>query len=289
MPFFSVIVPTYNRIIELNYCLQSLANQTFKDFEVIVVDDGSNEDVFTVIKKWQSLLSIRYIRLEEPSGSPVLPRNRGVASATGQWVCFLDSDDWWYSEKLSSIYNYTGEYDFIYHPMDKYLIKHRVGKMNIRHFRSPIYQDLMVYHNGIVTSGVSVRKEIFKKTGGFQSYSPAEDYELWLRISILTEKFFAVDKCLGGYLNSESGISKNHSKLNLALNEILLKNLNILPVDLQQSARAMCSYIQARNCHLSKDWMVARLKYFSAIRHHAIKVKLKAMVGIILCTFKVVI
>lgn len=90
-PLISVIVPVYNRVHLLREALTSLARQTYRYFEVIIVDDGSNEDVQKVIHPWKERLPIRFERLATNQGAPVA-RNRGFALAKGEFVLFLDHD-----------------------------------------------------------------------------------------------------------------------------------------------------------------------------------------------------
>lgn len=102
VPFFSIVIPTYNRMNDLIRCLSSLQNQTYKNFEVIVCDDGSTDNTFDVIKQFESTLSIKYL-YEQNWGGPAHPRNVGVSYAKGKWICFLDSDDLFLPERMEII------------------------------------------------------------------------------------------------------------------------------------------------------------------------------------------
>ncbi len=90
-PLISVIIPVYNRVHLLDEALASLARQTYRYFEVIIIDDGSEEDVEKMIHPWNERLSIRFERLSTNQGAPVA-RNRGFALAKGEFVLFLDHD-----------------------------------------------------------------------------------------------------------------------------------------------------------------------------------------------------
>src|SRR5437763_1133783 len=97
-PRFSVVIPTYNRAAELERCLESLIAQTFHDFEVLISDDGSTDRSADVARAFSDRLTIQY-RWSEHWGGPARPRNLGIRHAASEWVCFLDSDDWWYPTK----------------------------------------------------------------------------------------------------------------------------------------------------------------------------------------------
>ena len=90
----SVIIPCYNAEAYLRRCLNALEQQKYKDFEVICVDDCSSDDTASIINEFidRGKISLRYFRNSVNSG-PALSRNHGIASATGRYICFCDSDD----------------------------------------------------------------------------------------------------------------------------------------------------------------------------------------------------
>lgn len=99
-PTVSVIIPTYNRAHLVGRAIQSVLNQTYKDFELIIVDDGSTDNTEDIIKKYQKKDErIKYIRRKKNKGGSVA-RNTGINAAIGEYIAFLDSDDEWLTEKL---------------------------------------------------------------------------------------------------------------------------------------------------------------------------------------------
>ncbi len=114
---FSVIIPKYNRTETLKRALQSLVTQTYKEFEVIVCDDGSTDNTKEIVDSFKNNLSIRYI-WEENWGGPARPRNSGINISKNEWICFLDSDDWWYPKKLETVLSRLNNADIIYHDLD---------------------------------------------------------------------------------------------------------------------------------------------------------------------------
>ncbi|WP_114639651.1 glycosyltransferase family 2 protein [Polynucleobacter necessarius] len=104
-PFISVIIPVFNRSWQLRRALESLRDQTFRDFEVIVCDDGSSEDIASVVKDFEGNLNIQVIHMSN-WGGPARPRNKGLELSRGQWISFLDSDDWWDLNRLSIMSDY---------------------------------------------------------------------------------------------------------------------------------------------------------------------------------------
>ena len=101
----SVIIPTYNRVNTIAYCLDSVMNQTLMPQEIIVVDDCSLDDTLLVVKHYNHPL-VKIIQLQKNSGAQKA-RNAGIKSATGEWIAFLDSDDQWMPEYLEKQYMVT--------------------------------------------------------------------------------------------------------------------------------------------------------------------------------------
>src|SRR5258706_9894136 len=95
-PLVSVIIPTFNNAPYLVESLNSVLNQSFRNFEVLVIDDGSTDNTAEVLQPYSA--SIRYIR--QNNGGPSSARNRGLKEALGQFIAFQDSDDIWLADKL---------------------------------------------------------------------------------------------------------------------------------------------------------------------------------------------
>lgn len=110
---FSIVIPTYNRSNLIGRCLQSIVNQTYKNWEAIVVDNFSEDDTEEVVSSFKDE-RIHYYK-NHNYGVISVSRNYALDRAKGQWVCFLDSDDWWTSDKLEQLLPYITKFDLIYH------------------------------------------------------------------------------------------------------------------------------------------------------------------------------
>ena len=102
-PFISVVIPTFNRAQQVQVALRSVLAQTYAEFEVIVVDDGSTDTTWEAVERFISQQNgkgkqIRYF--SQTNQGPSAARNKGIAEANGDWIAFLDSDDVWLPEKL---------------------------------------------------------------------------------------------------------------------------------------------------------------------------------------------
>lgn len=213
-PFFSIVIPTYNRAEQLRRALNSIANQTYRDFEVIVCDDGSKDNTEQVVASFANQFPITYL-WDKNWGGPARPRNRGIREAKGEWICFLDSDDWWYSKKLETVKKDLDAYDadVVYHDLDIYTLKGKLfwKKVRGKRFKKPVHVALLKNGGGLANSSTVVRKEIINQVGGLsenKSLIAAEDYDLWLKISRVTDKFCYIPQTLGAYWNGGGNITE---------------------------------------------------------------------------------
>ena len=186
-PKISVIVPTYNRAYQLKETLCSVLTQTYQDFELIVVDDGSIDDTSKVVQEFPR---VKYLALKENYGVSIA-RNEGLASAKGKYICFLDSDDLWDHKKLKIQFCWMEDNtDCQVCYTDEIWIRNgvRVNQMNIhRKYSGDIYLHCLPLCI-VSPSSAMLRVGLFDEIGGFDESLPAcEDYDLWLRISMKYE------------------------------------------------------------------------------------------------------
>ena len=92
---FSVIIPLYNRGLYISKALASVLEQSFRDFELIVVDDGSTDDSFQIAQSVLKNADVQHQLIHQENAGVGTTRNNGVLAASGDYICFLDADDWW--------------------------------------------------------------------------------------------------------------------------------------------------------------------------------------------------
>ncbi len=224
----SVIIPVYNRFDQFSEALDSVLRQTFRDFEIIVVDDGSEDERI----KWLSMIKrIKYIRIEH-TGMPGFVRNRGVEVSSGKYISFLDSDDLWNIRKLELQYNYflkNPQYRII-HNREIWIEKGKIkSQKKQKHKRmGDIFEDAL--KKCIVgPSTVMLERTLFEKYGGFrEDLEIAEDYEFWLRI-LSSEKIGYLDFPLTIKRSGEwEQLSKKYDQIEIfrikGLKELIEKN-----------------------------------------------------------------
>lgn len=249
-PFFSIIIPTYNRANNIKHTLDSINKQSFRDFDVIVCDDGSTDYTKQVVDTFLDKFSIKYI-WQENWGGPARPRNNGLKIARGEYIAFLDADDWWYPDKLEVVKSYLHDADIVYHDLDIYTEKGKrfFKKFKGRYLTKPAFIDLMKNENALIISSVAVRKNIINRAGGFaeeKSLISLEDFDLWLKISRITEKFTYIPKSLGAYLMRDSNISKASEKQLNRIKAVYDRHFKFLTHEDEQQARMLMSYLLGR-------------------------------------------
>ena len=206
-PFFTVIIPTYNRVDSLPLCLESVLSQTFTNFEIIIIDNGSTDNTENMILAEYEDYRIRYF-WQEGSGSPANPRNQGIRKAQGDWVAFLDSDDVWYPEKLESVYDKIQsqpETDVICHN-ERFCDQINQKTHKISHVRKTkdLYKSMLLEGNCLSPSATTIRKSFLTEKELIFNESPdfaiVEDYDLWLRLAKNGAVITFIDKTLGDYV-----------------------------------------------------------------------------------------
>lgn len=211
----SVIVPTFNRARSIERCLKSVIMQTFTDWELILVDNFSTDETGVILKKFTDA-RIKIFQFRN-NGVVAASRNFGVSMSKGNYLAFLDSDDWWLPKKLEvSIKEILRGADLVYHDLrivstsPHFFQRRRFAKT--RSLSGNFCADLLNNGNAIVNSSVVMRREVFERVGGFspdKGLLAAEDYDLWLRISNNTEKFVRIKSSLGFYEVSDENLSSD--------------------------------------------------------------------------------
>jgi glycosyltransferase involved in cell wall biosynthesis len=181
-PYFSIIVPVYNRSLELERLLKSTISQSYPNFEIIVVDDGSTEDLAPVTRRFpDSRITWRRTENRERAAA----RNTGMTIAKGTYVNFFDSDDVMFEGRLQEVFDFIQQnneppvlfthYDLLDSSMQ------RAGGMT-RHFEH--FTDDLLNNNFLAAGSVFIRSDVIRKFLFHEDrrLATAEDWELWLRI-----------------------------------------------------------------------------------------------------------
>ena len=204
-PKVSIIMPVLNGERFIDEAIQSIADQTYKNVELVVVDDGSTDETFGRIQRFQDLLELQCVRHEKPLGIAVSV-NDGIRHATGDMIAFLDHDDAWFPQFLETQVTHLAEHpdvgmvhcDFQTIDADGKIIEESVAASRRRRRPSGHVFSQLFMDSFIVANSVLIRHECFTRLGLFDESLRWGDYHMWLRIA-RHYKVDYIDKVLTKY------------------------------------------------------------------------------------------
>lgn len=218
MELVSIIIPTYNRGYELNRAIKSVITQTYKQWEIIIVDNYSSDSTDEVVKSFKSY-PIRVYKTVK-TGIIAESRNIGIELSQGTLIAFLDSDDWWMPEKLDySVNAINAGADIVYHALHIVKSENQIihlNKTKSYQVNEPVFEDLIKNGNALPNSSVVIKKELLINVQGLNEDRDLiswEDYDCWLRVSKITNNFIKLNSTLGFYWDGGGNISTIHKRL----------------------------------------------------------------------------
>lgn len=209
----SIITPCYNAANLISQTIQSVINQTYKNWEMVIVDDCSSDSSSIIIQEYAAIDSrIRYFKTSEKSGSPSLPRNIGLENAKGKFIAFLDSDDIWMPDKLENQVSFLlrNNYSIGYTYYEKVDWNGNRNNRVIKTRKTTYYNDLLC-SNSIPCLTSIIRRELIGDTRFKQI--PQEDFCFWL--DILKKGHAAHNMCQVTALYREAPSSRSANKIDM--------------------------------------------------------------------------
>ena len=248
----SIVIPTYNQSGFLLEALSSVRSQSYRNWEAIVVNNFSNDETVSVVEAFQD----SRISLVNFANNGVIARSRnaGISLARGEFVAFLDSDDFWEAEKIARCVRRLEEgFDLVCHA-ERWFGGGRPDRV-VRYGPSThaTFASLLTRGNCISTSATMVRRDVLTSMNGFrdrEEFITTEDYDLWLRIARNGYRITFIDEILGSYrrhAESASSSTARHLSAELA---VLNDHFLTVPSELKkrQTARiAFAHYSAARS------------------------------------------
>ena len=293
-PLFSVIIPTYNHANFLGKALESIIEQTYNNWEAIVIDNYSTDETSKVIDKYKDS-RIKYFKISN-DGIIAKSRNLGIKVAKGNWIAFLDSDDTWTKDKLEiCLKNIDEEVDFIYHKLEiiydnsKSYLKRK--KIVGRHLNKPILNDLLisVIENGsaIGNSSVVVRKDILNKIGRISESKKmvaSEDFNTWLRVAQITDQFKYINSRLGYYLVHDKSSQKRD--LSIPHKEAVIEFMGFFNSKQKLKLDVKLKYMSGNFNFLNKNYDKAKNDFFFVIKNGEFDLKIRSILKTIMIILK---
>lgn len=248
----TVVIPTFNRSAELARALDSLVQQTDRDFAVFVCDDGSAENIQAVVDSFAGKLDIECERIPN-SGGPARPRNIGIERARGEWVSFLDSDDWWMPSRMATIKRQLGDdVDVVYHALQitrsqtSSAPAHADQQVGLPIRCTDALVHMLRFGNPLPTSATTVRVALMREIDGFDArreLASVEDFDAWLRLAARGARFKFVPEILGWYWVGDDNISAFTPRQYERQRALFERQLDLLPAAYRRRARSNFNYL----------------------------------------------
>ena len=221
-PLVSVIIPTFNRMKTIERAIRSVLSQTYKNHEIIIIDDGSDDQTREILDFYKDRIFYYY----QNNSGPAHARNTGLNYAKGKWIAFLDSDDWWLPNKIErqliAVIDFNS--DVCFHDVfmenidginhEALLEKYTENEtLNWKYTRDPFiksviiedtYKKLMINNLLFLTPAFLIKSNVIKEVGGYRkAFLSSEDYDLYYRLA-MKYKFL--------YLNNKYTVVHNNIK-----------------------------------------------------------------------------
>ena len=210
-PRFSIIVPLYNKAPYVKKALDSIVSQSYTDWECIIVDDGSTDNSAAICEELLSSYTVHHtpytaIRfLKQANSGVAAARNNGVAASKGEYLCFLDADDWWEPEMLEEIDRLIQEYpvaglyatNYVYYKPGKTHVALNFDRGYMNYPEAYLHSDAMP----VWTGAACMSRKVFDEMGGFPvGVKLGEDFLLWAKTALQYKVAFC-EKPLACYNN----------------------------------------------------------------------------------------
>lgn len=294
MPRVSVIIPAYNSMKYLPETLSSVLRQTFTDFEVLIIDDGSSDH----IESWaKAQIDPRVKFISQANQGVSVARNTGINNAQGEYIAFLDADDLWQPTKLEKqvhCLDVNPEVGLV-HTWILLVDEHSqaTGNLWASQTQGHVWQEL-VEHNTIACCSVMARSSCFKQIGGFDaSLRSAEDWDMWIRIAA-EYPVAVIGEPLAFYRLLSNSKSKNCSLVEKSLSRIIEKSFEFAPSNIQYLKHRSYGYanlnlawkaIQSVDGDHKQAWKyrTAALKHYPQLRFSKDLIRLSIAITLMQC------
>jgi glycosyltransferase involved in cell wall biosynthesis len=241
-PQVSVVIPAYNAAWCVSKAIDSVLTQSSSDFELLVVDDGSTDSTPAVLAAYGNKVTV----LRQANGGLSSARNTGLRHARGEYVAFLDADDWWLPKKLERQVALLRAHPEVGFVSTAARVEDPDGRL-LNIWRCAVHAGPFLPHlfgaNGDVAgsgSAVLVRRHLFDKTGVFdESLRSLEDVDMWMRLAAVTG-YACIDEPLAVILKRPDSMSRNLEVMRAASVRVMSKNRHLLPVGLRGSYWRKC-------------------------------------------------
>lgn len=271
MPLVSVITPAYNAEKHIEETINSVISQTFKDWELIIVDDGSTDKTSKVIEPYLINKNIKYVYQQNAKQGKA--RNLGIENSTGKYIAFLDADDLWATDKLEKqiVVLQSHNVDVVYSQgwvlidNEKPSENNRVGNVAIKGItKGSAFLNRLLVQNQIPMLSVILKREKLIDVNCFSTnpeVQNAEDYQLWLKLADNNCTFYGMEERLYYYRLHQN--QSTRSDMYATINSIwAIHQVNFKTISIREKQDAMFQFINkavARQLDVNVDTYLDQL------------------------------
>lgn len=266
-PFVSIVLPAYNAAQHLESTLDSVLSQTYKDFELVIVDDGSSDETYTLAESFCKRDSRIKLIHQENQGAAAA-RNKGIQNAQGIYIAFLDADDLWVADKLAIQVEHLEQDPKLGMSFGKvqYITAEDVAAATISSVKltNITAKDFFEENLAVTPSNTVFRKEALLQVGGFNEDSNLlgfEDVELFIHTICEGWKIEGINKNLISYRLSEAGVSSDLSRMEkrwyLLVQKVKIYAPSLVEAHYRSSEAKMLRYLARRSLRLGLTGKVA--------------------------------
>lgn len=261
----TVVIPAFNAAWCIRKAIDSVFAQTFSDFALLVVDDGSTDDTVDVLSSYGDALRV----IRQRNGGLSSARNAGIRESQGEFIAFLDADDWWLPDKLArqaQLLLAEPDVGFVSTAARVENLEGQVLNMwACTQCTAPFLQRLFGANGDVAGSGSAVmaRRRLFDVVGGFdESLLSLEDVDMWMRLAAVAG-YACIDEPLAVILKRPGSMSRNLEVMRDASMRVMKKNRHLLPENLQGA--------YWRNCMAGMHGDFAKWRYREGQRVSALR------------------
>ncbi len=210
-PLVSVIIPCYNCEKTIKNTISSVLNQTYTDYEIIIIDDLSRDDTEKICREITKLYSnVEYFKLDKNSGGPSYPSNFGVSKANGEYIAFLDHDDVWLPTKLEKQINLIKRDRLDMVSCNTISVIDQDESVINMDFNPPYLDNILKRNYIATTSSIVIRRDVFNKLGGFDvNLKGPQDWDFYINFFSKNFKFNYLQEALVKHINLDTNLSSS--------------------------------------------------------------------------------
>lgn len=270
---FTVIIPVYNKVKYIKHAVESVLNQTFQNYEIIIIDDASTDGSEQIISEFKDS-RIRILTRERPGPAGYAARNYGISESHCEWITFLDADDHWRHNHLCIAYDLVRNYPgcsffnlgrYNHRNGDYIRISHDSEEVLASQQGLALLSKIDIFH----TNSVVVRKSVIKEVGGFPEYGCRRggDTDLWLRLLLHVDTVVMSPAITSYYEQDRSSVLSNPDNLS-ETHPVLHTIREALNDDMSNEEKRILKKLANRK---SFSWSLERKRHGLSVRKDLLK------------------